>query len=212
MMNATGNPGGCWVSKNCYEPKSLLSGPLGALASRYTSAGQLVILKNTVVKRVVMTGRNITRLVVVQRTPKAAATWGGYDRLPSQDLPDWYDERASDRYDKQVIELDSGTDRPPVLIDATEWGEVLALSDAAYVQGVESSEDGTDANDRCGQSIVFPFVEKLNDAPMAEASLPSLLTSLQKRGEVNAPVGRRSRTTGALSEVTSSACSSRSPS
>jgi antirestriction protein ArdC len=39
-----------------------------------------------------------------------------------------------------------------------------------------------------------------------------LLTSLQKRGEVNAPVGRRSRTTGALSEVTSSACSSRSPS
>ena len=39
-----------------------------------------------------------------------------------------------------------------------------------------------------------------------------VLTSLQKRGEVNAPVVRRSRTTSALSVVTSSAWPSRSPS
>jgi len=172
MMEATGNPGGCWVRKNCYEPKSLLSGPLGALAGRYVSAGQLVVLKNTVVKRVVMGGGNITRLVAVQRTPRAGVAWGGYDRLPSQDLADWYDERASARYDKQVIELASGYDRPAVFIDATDWGELLALAGASYVQGVESSEGATAADETCGQSIVFPFVEKLNAAPVADLRVP----------------------------------------
>jgi hypothetical protein len=173
MMTATGNPGACWVSKNCYEPKSLLSGPLGALAERYVSNGRLLVLKNTVVKRVVVDRGNITRLVVVQRTPTAAVTWGGYDRLPSQDLPDWYDEGASARYDKQVIELDSGYDRPAVFIDATDWGELLALSGAPYVQGVESSEGAADADDACGQSMVFPFVEKLNGTSVPDANIPN---------------------------------------
>lgn len=173
MMTATGNPGGCWVSKNCYEPKSLLTGPLGALVGRYTSSGRLVILKNTVVKRVVVDRGNLTRLVAVQRTPKAGVGWGGYDRLPSQDLADWYDVRTSSRYEKQVVELSSGYDRPAVFIDATEWGELLALSGASYLQGVETTEGGTDSDDSCGQSIVFPFVEKLNAASTADMSVPT---------------------------------------
>jgi hypothetical protein len=173
MMTATGNPGGCWVSKNCYEPKSLLTGPLGALVGRYTSSGRLVILKNTVVKRVVVEGGNLTRLVALQRTPKDGVGWGGYDRLPSQDLADWYDVRASARYDKQVVELSSGYGRPAVFIDATEWGEVLALSGASYLQGVETTEGGTNSDESCGQSIVFPFVEKLNAVPTTDISIQS---------------------------------------
>lgn len=173
MMTAMGNPGGCWVSKNCYEPKSLLTGSLGALVGRYTSSGRLVILKNTVVKQAVVDRGNITRLVAVQRTAKTGVGWGGYDLLPSQDLADWYDVRASARYDKQVVELASGYDRPAVVIDATEWGEVLALSGAVYLQGVESTEGGTASDDRCGQSIVFPFVEKLNAAPTSDRSVPA---------------------------------------
>ncbi|HSO34377.1 MAG TPA: FAD-dependent oxidoreductase [Labilithrix sp.] len=172
MMSTTGNPGGCWVSKNCYEPKTLLSGPLGALAGRYTSTGQLIVLKNTVIKRVVVEREQITRLVAVQRTPKAGVGWGGYDHLPSQDLADWYDERASARYDKQTIELASGYDRPAVFIDATDWGELLALSGAGYVQGVESREGATEADEGCGQSIVFPFVEKLNASVTADRVVP----------------------------------------
>jgi len=183
MMTATGNPGGCWVSKNCYEPKSLLSGPLGALVGRYTSSGRLVILKNTVVKRVVVDRGNLTRLVAVQRTPKDGVGWGGYDRLPSQDLADWYDVRASARYEKQVVELSSGYDRPAVFIDATEWGEVLALSGASYLQGVETTEGRTDSDDTCGQSIVFPFVEKLNAAATTDMSIPT--ASAQSRAFYN---------------------------
>ena len=177
MMAATGNPGGCWVSKNCYEPKALLSGSLGALANRYAGTGQLVVLKNTVIKRVVVDGGKIKRMVAVQRTPKTGVGWGGYDRLPSQDLPDWYEERASARYDKQVIELSSGYDRPAVFIDATDWGELLALSGAAYVQGVESSEGSLITDEKCGQSTVFPFVEKLNGAAVADIEVPEATPS-----------------------------------
>ena len=57
--------------------------------------------------------------------------------------------------------------------------------------------------------IVYETIQKL----MRGATDPDpVLTSLQNRGEVSAPVGRRSRTTSALSAVTSSACSWRSPS
>lgn len=176
MMNGIGNPGGCWVSKNCFEPKSLLTGSLGALAGRYTSSGRLVILKNTVVKRAVLdaSGRNVTKLVAIQRTPKADVAWGGYDKLPSQDLSDWYSTASSSRYDKQVIELGGGDgNHRPIVIDATEWGEVLALSGATYLQGVETEEGSTDADDTCGQSIVFPFVEKLNAGPTADMTTPA---------------------------------------
>ena len=171
MTAATGNPGGCWVSKNCYEPKALLVGPLGALAGRYTGTGRLVVLKNTVIKRVTVDRGNITRMVAVQRTPKRGVGWGGYDRLPSQDVADWYAEAASARYDKQLIELDSGYERPAVFIDATDWGELLALSGAAYAQGVEVSEGLPEADESCGQATVFPFVARLNGAATADVEV-----------------------------------------
>ncbi|MBS2017602.1 MAG: FAD-dependent oxidoreductase [Deltaproteobacteria bacterium] len=172
MAEAIGNPGACWVSKNCYEPKNLLTGALGAAALRHTQSGALLVLKQAVPKRVTVRDGKITSLVVVQRSAKAGVAWGGYDQLPSRDIPDWYEERGSARYDKQVIELVSGYDRPAIYIDATEWGELLALSNAPYIQGVEAVEGSRDANDRCGQAIVFPFVEKMNAAATADVPLP----------------------------------------
>lgn len=187
LAESIGNPGACWVSKNCYEPKNLLTGGLGALVGRYTQAGTLVVLKQAVPKRVVMRDGKIERLVVVQRQAKQGVTWGGYDRRPSEDVPDWYDARPSARYDKQLIELSSGYDRPAVFIDATEWGELLALSNAPYIQGVEASEGALDANDRCGQGTVFGFVEKLNAQPVDEPALPQ--ANAASRGFYSLAVG-----------------------
>lgn len=172
MAESIGNPGGCWVSKNCYEPKQLLTGALGALVGRYTQAGTLLVLKQAVPKRVLMRDGRIHKLVVVQREAKPGVAWGGYDRLPSEDVPDWYDPSPSARYDKRVVELESGYDRPAVFIDATEWGELLVLSGASYVQGVEAREGALDADERCGQATVFPFVERLEGAAVAERALP----------------------------------------
>ncbi|MFO0740142.1 MAG: FAD-dependent oxidoreductase [Labilithrix sp.] len=172
MTEAMGNPGGCWVSKNCYQPKSLLTGALGSLVARYTRNGTLLVLAQAVPKRVDMRGHDIEKLVVVQRTAKSGVAWGGYDRLLSEDLPDWYDPTPSARYDKQTIELLSGYDRPAVFIDATEWGELLALSNASYLQGVEPREGALEGDDRCGQAIVYGLVEKLEASPVNEAALP----------------------------------------
>jgi hypothetical protein len=50
-------------------------------------------------------------------------------------------------------------------MDATDWGEVLVLSGALYLQGIDERYDGDvsgQGNDTCGQSIVADFVEKYN--------------------------------------------------
>jgi hypothetical protein len=184
IADAIGNPGGCWVSKNCYEPKNLLTGPLGALVGRY---GQIVVLKQAVVKRLEMRNGRITKIVAVQRTAKPGVSWGGYDKLPSEDVPDWYRETASARYDKTTVELSSGYSRPAVFIDATEWGELLALSGASYLQGVETSESSTNADDTCGQSTVFPFVQRMNASATSEAALPE--ATAQSRAFYSMSVG-----------------------
>ncbi len=59
-----------------------------------------------------------------------------------------------------------------VFLDATEWGEVLALADAPYLQGVEAVDGGREGNDTCGQATVFDIVERLNAEPVEEAPGP----------------------------------------
>jgi hypothetical protein len=48
-------------------------------------------------------------------------------------------------------------------IDATEWGELLVLSDASWTQGVEvPTEDVLSSGlDQCGQELVYPFYVNL---------------------------------------------------
>ena len=59
-----------------------------------------------------------------------------------------------------------------IFIDATEWGEVLALVGSRYLQGVENVDGGVDGNDRCGQATVFGLVEKINAGPVDEPPSP----------------------------------------
>ena len=94
----------------------------------------------------------------------------GYDRLPSQDLADWYSPKDSARFAKRVLRFGSapGAKRAPVFIEATEWGEVLALADAPYLQGVESTDGGVEGDDRTGQATVYCFVEEFLENPADE--------------------------------------------
>ena len=56
-------------------------------------------------------------------------------------------------------------DKTTVFIEATEWGEILALSGSEYLQGVEYQDGQRGGNDSCGQSTVYCFVQELHDAP-----------------------------------------------
>jgi hypothetical protein len=168
MFLGTHDTSRCTVSFECFQPKDLLLGPIANLTAPYRNNGRLVIFPQTVVKRFEVAGGRATKLVAVKRQAKAGVEWGGYDKLPSQDVPDWYDVAPSARYDKTVLEFPSDPGRPAVFIDATDWGELLALSGAPYLQGVEVEEGSLADDDRCGQATVFPFAMKMEAGPTRE--------------------------------------------
>ncbi len=174
MLDATGNPGGGWVSRYCFQPGDFLDQHLHPLEARLK--GRLVVYRETVVVQasVDAVGGRITSVSAIRRSPKAGIPWRGYDRPLSADLPDWYDARPSDRFDKQSLRFgaDAGTGRGPVFLDATEWGELLVLADLPYLQGVEDVDGGREGDDRCGQAIVVDIVERIVAEPVDEPPGP----------------------------------------
>ncbi len=166
MLDETGCPGDCWVSRFCFLPKPFLDAHLTPLQNQFDN---LTVFKNTVVKSVRYSENRIQTIVAIRRTPKQPA----YVSLPSVALPDWYSETPSARFDKQVINFSAKPNS--VFIDATEWGEVLALSDAPYLIGVETSDGSLEGNDKIGQSITFGFVQKLHEKPDSrrDANIPN---------------------------------------
>ncbi len=107
MLDATGNPGRGWVSNYCFEPRKFLEQQLLPLERRHDK--NLVVYRNTVIKRVAVSGegadRRIKSIQAIRRTPRAGVAWGGYDRLPSLDLPDWYSAEPSPRFSKEVVNI-----------------------------------------------------------------------------------------------------------
>ncbi len=154
MLDATGCPGRCWVSRFCFEPAELLRNHLEPLER---SLPNLNVFRETVIKSANVSGGRITAVSAIQR--KAKRSYVGYDRLPSQELQDWYSAKDSARFTKVVHEFRSqGT----VFVDATEWGELLVLADAPYLIGVESVDGGTEGDQSFGQSITYGIVQELH--------------------------------------------------
>jgi hypothetical protein len=164
MLHRTGNPGRGWVSRFCFEPRKFLKAEIEPLLAARQE--RLRVFREAVIKSVEVNDRSdaITGITAIQRTARPQVSAGGYDVLLSQDLPDWYNSAPSKRFDKRVIRFAARRDttRSTVFIDATEWGEVLALSGAPYLQGVEPEDGSIESNDCCGQSIVFGFVQRLH--------------------------------------------------
>ena len=157
FLSETGCPGNCWVSRFCFEPKPFIDRHLAPLEK---SLPTLRVFRETVVKRCTTKDERIVALKAIQRFPDPALGNSGYDVLPSQDLPDWYSQENSGRFRKVVHEFASS--KGLVFIDATEWGELLALSNAAYLIGVESTDGGLHGNESIGQSITYGFVQELH--------------------------------------------------
>ncbi len=181
MLDATGNPGGGWVSNYCFQPKDFLDGHL--LPLEESLKAKLVVYREAVIKAVdadPATGR-VRSIVAIQRAPRPGLARGGYDRPLSEDLADWYSPAPSARFDKLTLTF-AADDRPghgTVFLDATEWGEVLALAaDAPFLQGVEAVDGGREGDDTCGQATVIDVVERLNAAPTEEPPGPEGVANL----------------------------------
>ncbi len=163
--------GDCWVSRFCFRPQVYLRTQL--LPLQEEAGENLVVFKETVLKEVKLTatGSQIQSLTCIRRVPKKDVASNGYDRFPSEDITDWYAIQPSSRFSKEVLRFEAAGNKPIVFIEATEWGEVLALSGGNYLQGVESQEGERGGNDSCGQSTVYCFVQELHAEPQPPSAV-----------------------------------------
>jgi len=148
-----GNPGGCWVSYHCFDPKTFLSTKImPALAKE----SKLKVFYNTVVKSIEKDGPKIVGIKLLQRLSSLT------QKTPplSQNIDGWYDVSTEINPKNEI--LLAGELAPKIFIDASENGDLLALSSDAYSQGGEDGEAfkvGDETGDStCGQATVFPFV------------------------------------------------------
>jgi len=164
-MRDVGNPGNCWVSTNCFRPDRFHD---DVLMPAVEAEPNLRLFLRTVVKEVDRDGATIRSLTAIERTPLTAD-----DPPLSEQIADWYSVAPSASFDKRVLRFVGPDQRAPVVIDATEFGDVLALSDAPYLQGIEEVDGSTDvADDTCGQATVYPLVARRFANPVSEPDLP----------------------------------------
>ena len=180
MLDATGNPGRGWVSNFCFLPLDFLNQHLLPLENQLKD--KLVVYRDTVIKSVdidASTGR-IKGLTAIRREPRAGLAANGYDRPLSETLNDWYSPKDSDRFAKSVLTFRGieAAGRSTVFLDATEWGELLALSGGDYLQGADRVDGRRGGDDTCGQAIVVDVVERINAEATPEPPGPQGVPAL----------------------------------
>lgn len=181
-----GNPGKCRVSLHCFDPRQLLA---QAIEPAIRAEPNLRVLRNAMVTGVrtalASDGRpEITAVEVVRRRPLRG---DGYQQRLSAALADWYDPQPSADFSKEQLLLRSGSGRL-VVVDGSEFGDLLVLAAGAWLQGVERVEGSLEsANELLGQSFVFPFFMAIEAQPVA-SGVP-LLTPDQPAGYSTASHG-----------------------
>jgi hypothetical protein len=179
LGGAGGTNGNCWVAgfDDCFLPlnssfnastdKNLLR---DFITPGLANTPNLRVIYNTVVRKsnTAITSaagqpvvRKITSVIATQRTATPATTMDGFDATLSSDVSDWYSPVNSRRWTKSVLTITART-RGLVVIDASEFGDVLATSGSTYLVGTETgnNEASMSTNEACGQAIVFPFFMK----------------------------------------------------
>ena len=147
------NPGGCTVSAKCFLP-SLFVAWADALVATLPN---LRVYRNTAVVGVARDAADgrVTGLDAVRRTPTPAHP-GGWDRLLSAALRDWYSAADSAFFSKEALTLPLTA--TGVVVEATEFGDVLLLGGLDVEQGAEREEAmGNVTEQTCGQATTLCF-------------------------------------------------------
>lgn len=173
------------MSRKCYEPRNLVDGWIRQRVANLSST--LDVFYNTVVVNSTTTTTasaspgtavatvSVTGLVAVQRTPVASRP--AYTRLLSSAYPDWCSPQPSSFFTKQRLHFTGpATAVLPVLVDASETGDVLVTAGLAYAQGVEAPlESSSTTLSGCGQASVLPFYMKAQAVSSSMPGLPHML-------------------------------------
>lgn len=158
----------CWVSCYCFLPTALADGGIAALVA--SAGAKLRVFRQTVLRHVdtaPAAGVQTTQIVsatAVQRTPTSASIYDcpdhpGYGAQLSKVLSDWYSPQPSAAFEKTQLRFNAGT-----WLDTSYNGELLVLTGAPYLQGIDEQFDGdvrgaTQAvgNDTIGQSFTMTY-------------------------------------------------------
>ena len=164
------NPGGCWVSVSCFLPRdahTILSRMLDDAARE--GGGELKWFPSTAIKEIELSadGRQIESAIAIQKTPAPGAP--PLNTFPlSETIVDSYSYEDSNRFAKDVIQF-----VPPAeaaegpadwyVVEATETGEVIALSGVPYRLGLDAksplnpSSPTETPNPYCVQGFTYTF-------------------------------------------------------
>lgn len=141
------------VSYKCFQANIAAAYIKGWLDDYFPT---LEVYYNTVVKNATYdkSKKRISEVTAIKRNVRNEQAQSGYENLLSTNLHDWYDPDDSAEFTKEVLTFNDFA----VIIEASEFSDVISTAHIPYVQGVEVPfEDGVNSLSECGQSTVLPF-------------------------------------------------------
>ena len=173
-LQSIGNPGGCTVSRHCFLPNDLLN---SVITNAVEQEPDLFVLKNTVPIETKVCERfgkrRITELRLLKRHAKLDGAFAGYERPFSEAVSDWYSRENSEYFTKQELTIRARKNENLLVVEASEFGDVLALSSAPYLVGEDPHEGAIDRDfSASGQSFTFTFNLVIREPGAANMSHP----------------------------------------
>jgi hypothetical protein len=169
-QNDNKNPGACWVSLVCFMPKEgdeILRSMLKEAEKE--GNGKLYLFPNTVAKSLSVEGSEIRAIRAIQHSPASNTPLNTYPL--SQTITDSYTEQDSQQFKKKIIRLAPPKSGKWYVLDATETGELVALTDVPYRLGLDalshrnpSSSSETDYA-YCPQGYTYTFAMQATATP-----------------------------------------------
>ncbi|MGL5080897.1 MAG: FAD-dependent oxidoreductase [Microcoleaceae cyanobacterium] len=184
------NPGGCWVSATCFMPYDghrILFQMLQDAERQ--GGGTLKWFPATVAKDVELANRQITSVTAIQHSPAPGAPPLNTEPL-SQVIEEAYRYEDSPQFQKTVIRFVPATKlaanpsatNPSApswyIVEATETGEILALTDVPYRLGIDArtSDDPTASSVNgapyCTQGFTYTFAMEATANPQTHTLPP----------------------------------------
>lgn len=178
------NPGDCWVSESCFLPKDAHKIMWEQLKdAEAKGGGKLKWFPSTVIKDLKIetvaqegTGKQITSAIGIQHS-------SNNEYLPLNTLPlsstieDAYSYQDSEKFSKEIIRFVPASTSDKVadwyVIEATETGEIVGLTDIPYRLGIdplssfEPSSSSVTGDEYCTQGFTYTFAMEATEEPQA---------------------------------------------
>ncbi|MEM9804096.1 MAG: FAD-dependent oxidoreductase, partial [Cyanobacteria bacterium P01_D01_bin.56] len=171
------NPGDCWVSAVCFLPKDaheILKGMLDEAARE--GGGHLKWFPSTVVKALDIEGTMVTGAIAIQHRPAPGTPPLNTEPLSAY-IEDAYRYEDSERFDKTIIQLQPTGHEGPAdwyVVEATETGEIIALSGVPYRLGLDPisylnpSSPSVTGDAYCTQGFTYTFAMERTESPQPQ--------------------------------------------